>query len=505
MPSAKEGQVAGPDVTVIVAKLLIPGRGDPVENAAVAVEDGKIAHVGKHDKLPNKYRSVRPVHVPVVMPGLWDVHTHFVGLDVVTSFDTSLFSVLPGSNALVGAITVENLKETLMAGYTSIESLADMPGIWFPSSKRGAWWGPTYLPEGGVPCCIVDGVDDCAKAVRLLVRRRARCIKVCSSGGALRLLDDPEDRQFSDGELKAIVEGAGRSRRAVAAHAIGEAGIMAALRAGVKSIEHGMYLDDEVADGHAGEGRHLRPHSAHRDHHRQRSITATAPIAHNTEKLMQKAKDSYQLAIKGGIKIALGTDSVSGDRTKGLAYGNNAMELYWAVKNGMTPLQAIEAATANGQEVLGWMALLSGQLKEGYNADLIAVAKSPLDVIEVMWLYFEISAFENMRGTVSAPTQRPIRPPKTFYRRLVTCFRRARWKQVWSISIGGLALTIPSGRVRHALVYSNLGYGVPDSPGAANKKLATLIVHTLLVKRSRVHDLMRGVLTMQCAFRKMAK
>ncbi|OHW97200.1 amidohydrolase [Colletotrichum incanum] len=410
MTSQEWAPAVEPAVTVIVAELLIPGRGDPIENAAVAVENGRIVYVGKHDKLPEKYRSVKPVHVPVVMPGLWDVHTHFIGLDVVTGFDTGLFNVLPGSNALVGAITVEDLEETLMAGYTSVRELGGYAGDLVPAIEKGRLVGPNVyssiaamsitgghgdqhsLPvqtmlrfaECGGPCSIVDGADDCTKAVRLLVRRGARCIKVCSSGGVLSLLDDPEDRQFSDEELKAIVEEAGRSRRAVGAHAIGKAGIMAALRAGVKSIEHGMYLDDEVADVMLEKDAIFVP-----THHIVTTIgndpsQLPPPLAHKIEKVMQKAKESYQLAIKRGIKIALGTDSASSDRTKGIAHGNNAMELYWAVKNGMTPLQAIEAGTANGPEVLGGMAPLSGQLKEGYDADLIAVAENPLVDIEVL-------------------------------------------------------------------------------------------------------------------------
>ncbi|WQF80188.1 Putative metal-dependent hydrolase, composite domain superfamily [Colletotrichum destructivum] len=410
MSSPASEPVVESAVTVIIADLLIPGRGSPARNAAVALEDGKIAHVGEHDELPEKFRAVRAVHVPVLMPGLWDVHTHFIGLDVVTGFDTGLFNVLPGSNALVGAITVEDLEETLMAGYTSVRELGGYAGDLVPAIEKGRLIGPNVyssiaamsitgghgdqhsLPiesmlrfaECGGPCSIVDGADDCTKTVRLLVRRGARCIKVCSSGGVLSLLDDPEDRQFSDEELKAIVEEASRSRRAVGAHAIGKAGIMAALKAGVKSIEHGMYLDDEVADLMIEKGAIFVP-----THHIVTTISKDTsqlppPIARKVEKLVQKAKDSYRLAIRRGVKIALGTDSASSDRTKGISHGNNAIELYWAVENGMTPLQAIEAGTANGPGVLGGMAPLSGQLKEGYDADLIAVAKNPLNDIEVL-------------------------------------------------------------------------------------------------------------------------
>ncbi|OLN95553.1 hypothetical protein CCHL11_04940 [Colletotrichum chlorophyti] len=402
--------VADKSVTVIVADLLIPGRGDPLKNAAVVVAGEKIVHVGMHNSLPEKYRPVKPVRVPVVMPGLWDVHVHFLGLDAVTSFSTGLFNVLPGSNALIGAVTVEDLEATLMAGYTSVRELGGYGGDLVPGIENGRLVGPNVyssvaamsisgghgdqhtLPietvldfaKCGGPCAIADGVDGCTKAVRLLVRRGARCIKVCSSGGVLSLLDDPEDRQFSDEELRAIVEEASRSRRAVAAHAIGKAGIMAALRAGVRSIEHGMYLDDEVADEMLKKGAIFVP-----THHIVSSLgkdpsQLPPPLARKVEKLIQKAVDSYQLAIKRGVKIALGTDTASSNRGNDIAHGKNGMELYWAVENGMTPLQAIEAGTANGPETLGGMAPLSGRIEVGFDADLIAVAKNPLDDIRVL-------------------------------------------------------------------------------------------------------------------------
>ncbi|OHE95205.1 amidohydrolase [Colletotrichum orchidophilum] len=401
--------VADPAITIIVADILIPGRGDPMENAAVVVEDGKIIHVGPRDSLPDKYHSVTSVHVPVIMPGLWDVHVHFLGIDVVTGFD-GMFNVLPGSNALIGAVIVQDLEATLMAGYTSVRELGGYAGDLVPGIDSGRLVGPNVyssiaamsisgghgdqhtLPiqtvldfaKCGGPCSIADGPEDCTKQVRLLVRRGARCIKICSSGGVLSLLDDPEDRQFSDEELRAIVEEAGRSRRSVGAHAIGKAGIMAALRAGVKSIEHGCYIDDEAVDVMLEKDAVFVP--------TQHAIMSLAedpsqlppPLARKLVKLVQKATDSCQFAIKRGVKVALGTDTWSSDRTKALAHGNNARELYWAVKNGMTPLEAIEAGTANGPEVLGGMAPLSGQIKEGYDADLIAVARNPLKDIEIL-------------------------------------------------------------------------------------------------------------------------
>ncbi|KAI8155366.1 hypothetical protein KHU50_010221 [Colletotrichum sp. SAR 10_65] len=407
MPPAQTPQ--DQSVTVILADLLIPGRGNPLSDAAVAMVDDKIAFVGLAKELPDKYRSANTVSVPVVMPGLWDVHVHFMGMDVATDFKEGMFNFLPGSNALIGAVTVADLERTLMAGYTSVRELCGYAGDLVPAIESGRLVAPNVyssiaamsisgghgdehtspidtvvnFARWGGPCAIADGPDDCTKQVRLLVRRGARCIKVCSSGGVLSVLDDPEDRQFSDDELKAIVDEAARSRRAVAAHAIGKAGIMAALRAGVKSIEHGMYLDDEVADAMLEKGA-IFVATQHIVNTVSKDPTLPPHMARKIEKLLQRAADSYALAIKRGIKIALGTDTLSSDHTKEMAHGNNARELYWAVKRGMTPLQAIEAGTANAPEVLGGMAPLSGQLKEGFDADLIAVTKSPLDDIKVL-------------------------------------------------------------------------------------------------------------------------
>jgi imidazolonepropionase-like amidohydrolase len=233
--------------------------------------------------------------------------------------------------------------------------------------------------EAGGSYQLCDGVDECIKAVRLMVRRGARCIKVCSSGGVLSLDDDPEDRQFSDDELKAIVDEAGRSGRSVAAHAIGKAGIMAALRAGVTSIEHGCYLDEEVAELMKAKGAILVA-----TRHIQETLLLDhdefpEPVAKKIEKLVPITRSNYSLAVKLGVKIALGTDTYQSKPGHRLAHGNNATELTYAVQAGLTPLEAIEAMTATAPEVLGKKAPKSGQLKEGYDADVIGVAGNPLE------------------------------------------------------------------------------------------------------------------------------
>jgi imidazolonepropionase-like amidohydrolase len=321
-------------------------------------------------------------------------------------------SYLPGANALIGAITAEDLKHTLMAGYTSVRELEGYAGDLVPGIDGGYIIGPNVysshaalsmtgghgdehwapiatvveaMNRGGFPIGICDGVPECIKTVRLMIRRGARVIKVCASGGVLSLNDNPEDRQFSDEELRAIVQEAARSRRAVAAHAIGKAGIMAALHAGVKSIEHGIFLDEEVAELMKEKGAYFVA-TQHIIRTLNDDYLDKLPPQSRAKAgdLVERSKTAYKTAVRSGVKIALGTDMLSSNRNSRLSHGNNAHELVWAVEAGMTPLQAIECATANGPETLGGMAPLSGQLKEGYDADFIAVSTSPLEDVSVL-------------------------------------------------------------------------------------------------------------------------
>ncbi|KAG5928054.1 hypothetical protein E4U42_001329 [Claviceps africana] len=399
-------------LTLIWAYVLIPGRGQPVQNGAVAIRGSKIEWVGEFQHRPYQYQTVCPIRVHALMPGLWDCHTHFLAMDVASSMNNPLSGFLPGFPALAGAVTVDDLRVTLNAGYTTVRELGGFAGDLWPAVKDGPLVGPNIysaigalsitgghgdehsqplstitdaMTHGSMPVAVCDGVQDCVKTVRKMVRRGARVIKVCSSGGVLSLNDDPEDRQFSDEELSAIVEEAGRSRRAVAAHAIGKAGIMAGLRAGVKTIEHGIYMDEEVADVMIEKDAIFVP-----TQHIIRVLKADyldvlpEPSREKLIKIYHQSQTAYKLAIQKGVKIAMGTDSGSSDRKSGLSHGKNAHELVYAVELGMTPLQAIESATAVGPETLGGLAPLSGQLKEGFDADLIAIRKNPLEDIGVL-------------------------------------------------------------------------------------------------------------------------
>lgn len=378
----------------IKASLLIPGRGEPIKDGAVIIEDKKIIWVGRQASLPTSYRHYSFTEVPVVMPGMWDCHTHFMGEldDTAGGYEAAAMSSL----ALFGARTAVDLQKVLMAGFTTVREVGGYAGEVSPAVEEGTIVGPNVYSSIGVlsmtaghgdihnlpidtvldlsrrggPFVVCDGVPDCIRAVRMMLRRGAKLIKICSTGGVGSILDDPQDAQFSPEEIKAIVDEAARAKRIVAAHAHGKEGIINALHAGVKTIEHGSYIDEDCIKLMKEKGAILVPtrliiEALLKDPKGFPPVNKAKLV-----KISEQHKKSYALAVKHGVKIALGTDWQA---------GLNAKELQYAVEAGLTPLQAIEACTATSPETLGpHMGPKSGQLKEGYDADIIAVSKNPL-------------------------------------------------------------------------------------------------------------------------------
>jgi imidazolonepropionase-like amidohydrolase len=199
-------------------------------------------------------------------------------------------------------------------------------------------------------------------------------------------VDDPKHQQFSDEELRAIVDEAARGERIVAAHAHGKEGILAALRAGCGTIEHGTYLDEEVAETMVAQEAVLVPTRFVIERLTKHAKEAGVPD-YTYDKFVvverQHAK-ALRLAVKKGVRIALGTDIWMSDPESANPWGANARELLHLVNAGMTPLRAIEAATAMGPLTLGPQAPRSGRLHAGFDADVLALAKNPLSDIEIL-------------------------------------------------------------------------------------------------------------------------
>jgi imidazolonepropionase-like amidohydrolase len=222
------------------------------------------------------------------------------------------------------------------------------------------------------------------RAVREQLRRNAKLIKVCASGGVLSEVDHPVHQQFTLAELRAIVEVAGLAERVVAAHCHGKPGIMAALEAGVKTIEHGTYLDDECCAAMRETGAILVPTRTIIEEIRESLDAVPGYAAAKLTAIADVHAHAMARAIDQGVAIAMGTDIALTGPGVHNSWGLNGRELGHLAAAGMTPLQAIEAATATGPLTLGPQAPRSGRLEAGYDADVITLDGDPLADIAVL-------------------------------------------------------------------------------------------------------------------------
>ncbi|MQA04314.1 MAG: amidohydrolase family protein [Streptosporangiales bacterium] len=373
---------------------MVPGRGAPVRDAVVVLDDGRIAYAGPAADAPRT--SGEATRVATVLPGLWDCHTHLFGC---RALDLTQLPMEPV--AIRAARCTHDLRAALDAGVTSVREVGGLgvylarvvaevagPTVYAAGAMLATTgghadlhslplpWVVDYAARGG-ELRVCDGVDDCMRATREMLRRDAKLVKVCATGGALSEVDDPRHQQFALAELRAIVEVAALADRVVAAHCHGRAGIMVALEAGVRTIEHGTYLDDEACAAMLDAGAVLV--STRLVIEDVLSASAAPPYAvEKLEAMSDTHAKALLLAHEHGVPIALGTDiAVTGDGLPA-SWGRHGRELRHLVAAGLTPLQAIEAATANGPLTLGPQAPQSGQLTAGHDADVIAVDADPL-------------------------------------------------------------------------------------------------------------------------------
>lgn len=382
----------------IDADLLLPGKGDPVPNGSVVIDGGGITYAGPASGAPSVDGTT--TKVATVLPGLWECHGHFTGI-----VRADLEHEAKEPVAVKTARAMKDVHATLAAGVTSVREVGGL-GIYIDRAiTEGHAQGPKIYGAGsilsttgghadahGLPlawmnglheteafACLADGVPECLKAVRRQLRKGASVIKVCASGGVASELDHPIHQQFSDEELRAIVDEAGRAERAVAAHCHGKPGIMAALRAGVKTIEHGSYLDEEAADAMRESGAVLVPTRFIIQELLGMEAVLPPYIYRKAVEIADRHELAMKIAVSAGVTIATGSDII----LSGSMYGQNSREVRHLIEAGMTPLEAVEAATANGPLTLGPKAPMSGQLREGYDADVIAFDGDPLADLDV--------------------------------------------------------------------------------------------------------------------------
>ncbi|HEY3740498.1 MAG TPA: amidohydrolase family protein [Bryobacteraceae bacterium] len=391
-----------PVVTVIRAARLIDGTGAAmIAPAMVVVEGDRIVAVGTNLPVPNGARTV-DLGDATLLPGLIDLHTHLTG-DRRVHWEDALLKSTPGRDALWGA---RNARVTLMAGFTTVR---DMGPTWpyvdvdlrraidddavpgprmmvagnYVSSTGGAGDARQFSIYVDVPIVrnLADGPQEVIKAVRTNLKNGADFIKILATGAVLSKGITPGAQQYSDEEIRAAVVEARRWGKFVAAHAHGADGIKASIRAGVRTVDHGSFLDDEAVSLLKASNRQvffvptLRVFAAidqpgdgnpfpESERERARQVRATAYAG-------------FRRALAAGLPIGFGTDAAV------IPHGENAKEFSERVELGESPMAAIVSATSLNAEIMGWQDRV-GSLVKGKFADLIAVPGDPLKDITAL-------------------------------------------------------------------------------------------------------------------------
>ena len=417
------------NVTVIHAGALLDRPGQkPRGNSSIFIENGKITDV--RDGFAEAPTGARVVDLrnQFVLPGLIDMHVHLY------SEGDPLKARLEGQRRDYEdgvLIAARNARTTLEAGFTTVRDLGGVArGIATLRDfiNAGELPGPTIVPAGRMISVasghgdvnglnrqstragdqeadnVCNGADDCREAVRQQIRQGAEVIKFAATGGVGSDVAGGLARQMFEDEMKAVIETAKSFGRRTAAHAHGKDGIDTALAAGVDSIEHGSFIDDQTIGLFKQRGAYLVP-------------TMMAPIAAleqarrgdrppaslaKAEEAAAAMSESQKRAIKAGVKVAFGTDS-------GVSkHGLNAQEFKLMVDHGMTPAAAIHAATVAAADLLGRSANI-GTIEKGKDADIIAVSGNPIEDVTRL----ENVGFVMRRGVVhKLGGERQVFPPQ---------------------------------------------------------------------------------------------
>ena len=394
----------GKGIVVLRAARLIDGTGAaPINNAVVVITDNTITAVGASSavRVPANAKLIDLGDV-TLMPGFIDAHTHLIG---------RVLGDPAGENALVrdfesfaAILSVEYARATLMAGFTSVRNVG-ASGRFDDMALRQAinegWTpGPRIMTAGhalgirgghcdengfrpglfdpGIEEGVADGPEQIRAAVRYQIKYGADVIKTCATGGVLSEGDAVGATQYTFEELKAMVDEANKLERKVAAHAHGNEGIKIAVRAGVSSIEHGSFLDEEGARLMREHGTFLVPTLSAAEGVERAAKTGVLKGLRAEKALAASAavRNAIKLAVANKVQIALGTDAGV------VPHGTNAHEFELMVEwGGMSNMDAIVAGTMSGARLLGWDKHL-GSLTTGKWADIVAVPGDPLKDIK---------------------------------------------------------------------------------------------------------------------------
>ncbi len=388
---------------VLKAARLFDGKSNSlVTPGIVVVTDGKIAGTGSSASVPTD-AEVIDLGDATLLPGFIDAHTHLTmtySEDYARAALDALRKPIP-EMALDASV---NARITLLAGFTTVRDVGSMQYLdagLRNAINRGVVPGPRMLvavhaigatgghcddtgwregavgKETGPEVGVINGADEARRAVRLAHKYGATVIKTCATGGVLSLADAVDTPQLTQAELDALVDEAHALRLKTAAHAHGAEGAKRAIRAGIDSIEHGSFLDDEALDLMKQKGTYYVPTLMAvqgLSEQIQKGVPIPPAIKVKADDAIAHVHQAFQKAIAKGVKIGLGTDAAV------YPHGRNAEEFHQMVDLGMKPIDALKTGTSSDADLLGLSSKI-GTLETGKLADVVAVPGDPLENI----------------------------------------------------------------------------------------------------------------------------
>ena len=381
------------EIKVLLGRIIDAVSDAPIENGAVVIEGEKIVYTGPREKasIPEN-AAVYTCENATILPGFIDAHAHLTGAESVHRSGETPYDLL--------LTAVKDLSDLVDAGVTGVRDMSAFGRALRDAIAKGNIKGPRIMVGGrvlsissghcdtdvtkSVAQCnredltgfMMDGPEDCYRGVRQQFREGAEFIKICATGGVSSAIDDYNDQEFSEEELKVIIGEAKRHNTYVTAHCTGTAGTKAALKAGIGCVEHGVMLDEEccqmmkenhiplvttlsVALGLA-DMKDLPPH-----------------MIRKAQGIKEAAMRSFRLARQYGITVALGTDYSNSPNTP---YSEIGREFYSLTRCGYMPMEAVKAGTVNGAKLMRREREI-GTVEAGKLADLVLVQGNPLSDI----------------------------------------------------------------------------------------------------------------------------
>lgn len=385
--------------------LLDVGAGELLPERAVVVEGDRIVSILAAADAPSEGPVAVDLRDHTLLPGLIDCHTHLVGEPDDGHGYAGLLARSGAQEALSG---VRNARDTVLAGFTTVRDVGTFRAfidVALRDSIAAGWVvGPRMRVAGAYVTCsggggditglapdvdavvphelrvgVVHSVDDVRRAVRRVLHAGADLVKVIATGAVMTTGSVPGAPELTEAQIRAAVEEASLYGASVAAHAHGAEGVKRAVRAGVRSVEHGSLMDDESIELMAAAGTFLVADIYCGDYIAEVGRTRgwAADVLQKNDDTTWAQRAGFAKCVQAGVSIAFGTDS-------GIyPHGLNARQLAYHVRFGQTPLEAIRSATLHAAELIGWSDRV-GQVAEGYLADMVAVSGNPLDNVRVL-------------------------------------------------------------------------------------------------------------------------